>query len=165
MYIMTSYDLNPNKITDDFLAGPSFGAPTPKTIVNNGLESRSLNQFDKTFKTSLQTIKSEPALFGGGKGRSKRSKTIKKKSKKVLAKKQMKKKTLKKNKSVKKIMKSKNKYSRSCKKAKRSLSRRRLVKIGGKEPLTGVGYTMDTNNTDSLNGALATPFNITNYRY
>lgn len=76
----------------------------------------------------------------------------------------MKKKTLKKNKSVKKIMKSKNKYSRSSKKAKRSLSRR-LVKIGGKEPLTGVGYTMDTNNTDSLNGALATPFNITNYRY
>lgn len=149
---MTSYKLNPNEI--DFLAGPSFGAPIPKPITNNGLQTRSLNQFDNQFKTSLQTTKSEPAMFGGGKRRSKMSKIIKKKSKKVLAKKQMKKNTLRKNKS-----------SRSSKKSKRSLSKRLMKLGGGPGSLTGVGYTMDTNNTNSLNGALATPFNITSYKY
>jgi hypothetical protein len=42
-----------------------------------------------------------------------------------------------------------------------------MFKLGGNVhgDNTGVGYTMDTKNTDTLNGALANPYNVTKYEY
>ena len=145
---MTSYELIPS-VSDKSPMGPSAGAPDYKIVNNDGTGIRSLNEFDKTFKSSIKT--------GGAWGKKKGGKVIKKK--KTMNKKKMmnKKKTIVKKKSL--VGKKGSAYKRSRK----NIKMRKTLKIGGSN--TGVGYTMDVKNTDTLNGAMATPYNVTRYEY
>ena len=221
---MTSYELNPGINSDKLLIGPSFGNPDYKIISNNDMNIRSLNQFDKTFQSSLQNEQSNQfgLTFNGGKGKGKQKKSrIIKKNKKIsVAKKTGAKKTMKKKRVLhkpKKTRSSSKKYKKVTSSSSRRLFKKRVggqdqdpkpvdaskvspavppgaqsvqvpappgtqaieseapapipapassFKIGGnRSENIGTGYTMDTKNTDTLNGALATPFNLTSYKY
>lgn len=167
---MTSYELIPSNISDKFPIGPSAGAPDYKIINNDGSGIRSLNDFDKPFQSKLQNDSGMANVVGGGWKRKGGSSMIKKNKKTMNKKKMMNKK--KKTMNKKKMMPSKKKhllvkkrpsaYKRSHKNVKR-----RTLKIGGNvhKENTGVGYTMDTKNTDTLSGALATPYNVARYEY
>ena len=197
---MTSYGLTPDNISSEFPVGPAFGAPNYTVIHNNGMDTRPLNQFDKTFQSSLQNERDNQfgtAFIGGNKRKRRIHKNRPNTKKRTLTKfrhakcshkkgrrtkcshkhshtkkrTHMKKRThTKKRTQTKKRTHSKNKknhthsshiQSHSSRKRKGGVkSILRKVFFGRGEP---IGYTMDTKNTDSFHGALATPYPMVGY--
>ena len=161
---MTSYGLVPDNNIP--LHGPSSGAPDYSVIHNYGTDSRPLNDFNnKPFQSSLQTGNT---FIGGRRRRRRRTRRVRwinkrklhntpntMKRKKIM---RIKNRTLTKK---KKKTHSHSSYNQSFSTRKRKSSDNILKKLffGRGEP---VGYTMNTN-TDSLYGALATPYNMTGY--
>lgn len=171
---MTSYGLTPDNISGNFPIGPSFGAPNYSVINNNGMDTRPLNHFDKTFQSSLQNQRDNQlgTAFIGGKGRrirrsrvNKRRNTKRrctnKKHRHNRTRARAKKQTTTHNKKIR--THSHSSYNQSYLSRKRKGGPKTMMRrlfFGRGEPL---GYTMDTKNTDSLSGAMATPYPLVGY--
>lgn len=178
---MTSYGLMPDTISENSPIGTSFGAPNYSIVNNNGMDTRPLNQFDKTFQSTLQNERDNQlgTAFVGGKGGRRRRTRIRGRrvnkrhhTKKSTSKNHLRraknrrhhhvhhsnKRTYKKNQTHTHSSYNQSHLSRKRKGGPKSMLRRLF--FGRGEP---IGYTMDTKNTDSLHGALATPYNSTGY--
>jgi hypothetical protein len=162
---MTSYGLTPDNISDKFPVGPAFGPPNYSIIHNNGMDTRPLNQFDKTFQSTIQNERDNQlgTAFVGGKGKGRRTRKVRwNKKRRIHNNRPHMKRTLTKKRRLTKNKKTHTHTSHLSRKSK-SRSKKSILRrlfFGRGEP---IGYTMDTKNTDSLHGALATPYNMTGY--
>jgi len=153
---MSSYELKPDNIPNGFPIGRAAGPPDYSRITNNGMEPRgSNNQFNSS-------------VVGGKSRRRRRMFRLNKKKRMLFTK--NKKRSLAKRSLAKRTLTKKKKHSHSSynqsflsrKRKSRSKNILRKLFFGRGEP--PVGYTMDTKNTNTLHGAMATPYNMTGYQ-
>jgi len=147
---MSSYELKPDNIPNGFPIGRAAGPPDYSRITNNGMEPRgSNNQFNSSVV--------------GGKSRRRRRMFRLNKKKRMLFTKNKKRSLAKRTLTKKNRTHSHSSYNQSFLSRKRKSRSKNILRklfFGRGEP---VGYTMDTKNTNTLHGAMATPYNMTGY--